>query len=217
MNWKIAGFKSVEAALIGIMSLCAALAFVSSRISPEVPYILLIVWGALFVTGSLTISVFGKGGGVFTWLVVVSSLPSLLSFDSLDWPGLIRLDLINRLFQTDLSYYQALGLGVTGITCYLLINFMGVLKQSRRNLVRQGADPPAANSIYTRSHGVLLIFMGISLAATALILALVRGVESFSLFRLKDWSSSLFLVGLGCTLVMAVYLYWLVSRRKHIS
>jgi hypothetical protein len=87
MRINILGLKSIEIILVGIMSLCGTFTFVSSHLFPIAFYVALIIWGALFTTGVLMVVLVSKKSGIFTWLVILLTLPAILSFDSLDLPS----------------------------------------------------------------------------------------------------------------------------------
>jgi hypothetical protein len=227
MKMAIGGFKFAEISLIGIMSLCGTLAFTSSKIyeslcklillhlSPIAPYSSLIIWGLLLILGVLTITITNKGAGVFTALVMIFSLPSILNFDSLDLPRLFHLRSVGAEFSSTFNFYEILGLGIGIIICYLLINFMSILKKSRGSLITQGATLSDVDFIYSRGHLVLVLVMGIALIIAMTIAVFTRGIELLLLPSVIHWN--LVLVGLICITLIATYIYWLVSRRKHIS
>jgi hypothetical protein len=213
-----------EISLIGIMSLCGTFALTSSKIYqslhelfylyPVAPYVSLIIWVLLLILGILIIILRGKSSGVFTGLVIFISLPSMLSFNSIDLARLFHLESIGAAFSTTLNFFETLIIGLVIIICYLSLNFMNILKKSRSSLIKQGATPSDIDSIYSKSHLVLLEVMGIVLIITVIIAAFAQGIELL-LSSVIQWN--LVLLGLGCTLLIVVYIYWIVSRRKHIS
>ncbi len=212
----------VELALIGIASLCGGLAFVSSNtfawlhglINSHFPsvssYIPIIFWAFLFLIGVLFILIGNKGSGGFTWLVVIFSLPSLLSFNSLD---LLKITGSKTNLASTLPFYGMLCLGVMIIICYILLNSMTLMKQSRRNLAKRGASPEDVENINTQTHHWLFLIALAIVAAIAMIVLLGQVIESAILPSLENSGWIVVLIGLICTLILAVYIYWLGSRR----
>jgi hypothetical protein len=225
-NW---GFQTAEAVLIGIMSLCGTIAFTSSQIFVSfqdfamlrfpviVRFTPIIIGTVLFTIGVLLIMIKNKGGSFFAGLVVVFSLPSILSFDSLDLLRFFKLDLIRTQFTSNLNSNEIMAIGMVIITCYILIDFMSLLRKSRNNLSGQGADKSGTDVVYSRSHLVLLQIVVIAVIIAMLIMVFARGIELLALSSMTRLPWNLFFVGLGCITLIAVYIYWMVSRRKHIS
>jgi uncharacterized BrkB/YihY/UPF0761 family membrane protein len=106
----------------------------------------------------------------------------------------------------------ALGAGI--ITCYILINFMSLLRKSRNDLAAQGADLSGTDRVYFKSHLGLLAITAIALTIAVLITGLAWGIELVSHTAMAHWSGSLFVVGLVCVLLITSSIYWIVSRRK---
>jgi hypothetical protein len=216
MKINILGFKTIEIALIGIMSLCGTIAFDSSHLFSTPSYFALIIWGVLFVIGVLMVALAGKKLGIFTWLVILFSSPATLSFNSLDLPRLIKLGVINQVFKSDLSFSQILILGIIIITCYLLLYFILTINKTRVSLKKRGANSNETDKVFEKSYLVLLFFAGIAIFIAMLILAFTKGIELISTPMIKSISPSILLVGMICTILIALYLYWLVSSRKRI-
>ena len=106
----------------------------------------------------------------------------------------------------------ALGAGI--ITCYLLINFMSLLRKSRNDLAAQGADLSGTDRVYFKSHFGLLAITAIPLTIAVLITGLAWGIEVAARSALTHLPWGLFVVGLGCILLITSSIYWIVSRRK---
>jgi hypothetical protein len=212
----------VELALIGIASLCGGLAFVSSStyagfhglINSHFPsvssYLPLFFWVFLFIIGFLFILVGNKGSGGFTWLVVVFSLPTLLSFNSLDLLKIIGSE--TKLTST-LPFYGSLCLGVMIAICYILLNYMTLMKRSRRSLAKRGANEEDVENINTRTHQWLFYITLATVAAIAIIVLSGNVIEQAILPSFENSGGIVILIGLGCTLILAVYVYWMGSRR----
>jgi hypothetical protein len=222
-NWV---FQTIEAILIGVMSLCGTFAFTSSKlfasfqefggahVASIAPYIPLIIGVLLFAVGVLLIMVKNKGRGFFTWLVVIFSLPSILSLDSVDLFRFLKLDRVSAQFTTSLNSTEIMVIGGVIVICYLLINFMSLLRKSRNTLSAQGADLSGTAHVYFVSHIVLLQIIVIALSIAALIMVSALGIEFLSHSTITRLPWNLFFVGLGCIILIAAYVYWLVSRRK---
>ena len=222
-NWV---FQTAEGAFIAIMSLCGTATLASSklftsfqgfirvRVPGIVPYTALIIGVVLFLIGMFLIMAKNRGRGFFAALVVLVALPSILSFDSLDLFRLLKLDSVRAQFTTKLNSAEMTALGAGIITCYLLINFMSLLRKSRNDIAAQGADLSGTDSVYFKSHLGLLAITAIALTIAVLIMGLAWGIELVSHTAMAHWSGSLFVVGLGCVLLLITYVYWVVSRRK---
>jgi hypothetical protein len=225
-NWV---FQTAEAILIGIMSLCGTFAFTSSKlfasfqefiksyVAEIVLYTPLIIGGLLFASGVLLIMVKNKGRGFFALLIVFFSLPSILNLDSVDLFRFLKLDMVRAQFTTTLNSTELMVIGVVIITCYLLINFMSLLRKSRNNLSAQGVDKSGTAGVYFRSHIVLLQIIAFAFIVAVLIMVSALGIESVTHSTVTRLPWNLFFVGLGCVMLIAAYIYWIVSRRKHIS
>ena len=222
-NWI---FQTAEAALIAIMSLCGTVAlrasylftsfqgFISVRVPGIVPYTALIIGAVLFIIGTFLIMVKNRGRGFFAALVVLVTLPSLLSFDSLDLFRLLKLDSVRAQFTTKFNSIEMMALGAVIIACYLLTNFMSLLRKSRNDLAAQGADVTGTDSVYFKSHLGLLAITAIALMIAVLITGLAWGIELAARSELIHLPWGLFVVGLVCVLLITSSVYWIVSRRK---
>jgi uncharacterized membrane protein YiaA len=222
-NWV---FQTAEGALIAIMSLCGTAALASSqlytsfqgfirvRVPGIVPYTALIIGAVLFIIGVFLIMVKNRGRGFFAALVVLVSVPSILSFDSLDLFRLLKIDSVRAQFTTKFNTAEMTALGAVIIICYLLINFMSLLRKSRNDLAAQGADLSGTDRVYFKSHFGLLAITAIALTIAVLITGLAWGIELAARSAMAHWSGSLFVVGLGCVLLITSSIYWIVSRRK---
>jgi len=225
-NWV---FQTVEAMLIGIMSLCGTITLASSKLFTSfqqsvklnvpgvVSHIPLIIGVLLFIIGVFLIIVKNRGRGFFAVLVVLLSFPCILSFDSLDLLRFFKLDSISTKFTTSLNYAEMTTLAVVIITCYLLINFTSLLRKSRNDLFKQGADQSRTDEVYFKSHLVLLQMIALALMIAAFIMVFALGIESVSHVELARLQWGLFFVGLGCVLLIIGSIYWITSRRKTVS
>jgi hypothetical protein len=212
----------VEILLCGIMSLCGLLAFTSSNAYSSILKLLtshptlsswlpLIVFGIIFIFGFLSVTLRSKGGGRLTWIVILFSLPSILSFNSID---ILKVIGLNLTIASKLTFFQLLGLCVLIITCYLLISFMSVLKHSRRSLEKRGSSFADINHVNSQSHPVLMLAVASALVAAAIIALIAWGLESLTFDYLSYVPWTVISIGLGCILILAIYLYWLGSRRN---
>jgi hypothetical protein len=184
------------------------------RVPGIAPYTALIIGAVLFITGVFLIMVKNRGRGFFAALVVLATLPSILSFDSLDLFRLLKLDSVRAQFTTRFNTAEMTALGAAIIICYLLINFMSLLRKSRNDLAAQGADLSGTDSVYFKSHLGLLAITAIALTIAILIMGLAWGIELVARTAMAHWSGGLFVVGLGSVLLLVAYVYWVVSRRK---
>jgi hypothetical protein len=212
----------IEWALIGLMGLCAVLAFSHSnagvwlqeRIAGKYPEIGLmlpwILWLLLFIAGVLLVYLAGSSGK-YTWLVVVFTLPSLLGFDSINILKIIRLDLP---VTTTLTFIQALIMGIAIMTCYILLNRFCFFRKERNSFKKRGAGREDIETAYTGNYFWLWALIGVSVLIVALVAFLSVGLSSLLLVPLSQIPWNVILAGIICILVLAFYLYWLGLRRN---
>jgi hypothetical protein len=117
-------------------------------------------------------------------------------------------------FKTYLNFFGILALGIIIISCYLLLNFILILNKSYAALIKRGANSSEADKLFSKSYLILLLFIGIAIMVAMLILGLTKGIELLSTPMIKALSPNIILAGLVCTILIALYLYWLVSSRK---
>jgi hypothetical protein len=214
MKLEIAAFKLIEIALIGVMSLCGVIAFISAHLFTLESYVPLIIWGALFSFGVLLIVLASRGLGMFTWLVILLSLPSILSFDSLDLPKMLQLFELDQVFKTNLGFFEILALVIIIITGYVLLNFILTLNKSRTWLVKRGANSADADRVFSKSYLGLILLAGMAVIMSTLIVVLTKFIELYSTPVLKTDAPSILMVGIICIVLIVIYLYWLAASRK---
>jgi len=212
----------IEWMLIGLMGFCGTFSFINSNAytllqSPVAshypgisPYLPDIIWSVIFLFGVQSIILRSKAGGTFTWLVVIFFLPSLLSYDSINIFNIFGIT-FNAI--TRINFYQLLGLGILIMIGYILLSHLSVLKQSRRALTKRQANPRDIEEVISRGYLFLLLAIVAALITVALLALIARGIEVLIFPLLSRLSWNLVLLGLGCVLVLAIYLYWLGSRR----
>ena len=215
-----------EWALISIIGLCGTLSFVSSGtysflsnyiIShyPEIGrYLIALIWVFLAAIGVFSVSFRRKGGGRFTWFALVFALPSILTFNKLDVPGLLGLKVE---FTTKLEFWQALTLSIGILTSYLLLNFMRELKISRLSLIKKMADPADIKNWLINSHRILLLALLCALVLTAAISLIAINLEAWLLPYFHRLTWNIILIGVGCLLMLALYVYWLGTHHRFSS
>ena len=174
-------------------------------------YMPIILWGLLAVFGAFNITFRGKSSGSFVWLVALLSLPSLLSYNTVNWLGMLGLD-FNK--SPGLSFYEMLALGGLTITGYVVLSHMRIFKQLRYNLISREANPADIESVTVYSYLTLLLAIIAALAATMVVAFLSRNLELLVLDYIRDMPWNVVFIGLLCTLLLAVYLYWLGARRR---
>jgi hypothetical protein len=218
-------FTISEILLLGILSLCGTLALVNSNaypllqklVSGQAPEILTYLpwmsWGLLFIFGFEAVILRKTGGGSFVWLVVAFSLPALLSFNGLDFPKMLGLNLA---IKSQLSFYETLGLAALIMTGYILLGQMSVLKQARLNLIRRSAEMRDIGDVNLKGHLLLLMATCAALTMVIAVALLAHLIETFTVDYLSGIPWRVVSVGLGCILILAVYLYWLGSQRRSV-
>jgi hypothetical protein len=223
MKLNIITIHFIEWVLISLMAYCGSYCFTSSNLyvlmqSPIAshypglnPYLPEIIWGILFIFGFQSVILRKKGGGVFTWLVVIVSLPSILSSDSINIFNIFGL---NIKAVSKINYYGLLGLGASIMVGYVLLNHMSIYKQTRLSLSRRKADIGDIEEVNTRSHFFLLIAIAATILAVTLLALLTRGLETLFLPLLNRLSWNAALIGLGCVFILAILIYWMGSQRK---
>lgn len=215
--------SAAELALIAAMGAIGAYAFLASSAYEAVsdygqahslgfiPYLPLIIWGLITGFGVLNIVLFNRGGGVFTWIVAIFCLPSLLAHNTTDWEGIMG---INFKLTTTLGFNSMLTLGVLVITGYIILNYLRTFKETERKMTDKHASPEDIESISGFSNLALFITVCGAVAATALVAFLARGLETLMLGAVRAMPWNVVFIGLFCFLVLAFYLYWLSARRR---
>lgn len=241
-----------ELTLITVLSGSAIYAFISSSIYDHfydlvraltaainlpIMYYLplpLILWGLVFAFGVLSITFSGGSSGEFVWLVTLLSLPSLLSYNTVNYVGftyplmshftpLIGYNAVRWLaatlglafnLTTTLSFAAMLGLGVLTITGYVVLNHLHIIKQARHNLTNRGADPVDIARVTSYSYLVLILAIAGALITAAAIVFLSGNLELFILDHIRDMPWNVVFIGLLCILLLAGYLYWLGAKRR---
>jgi len=213
----------IEWILISLLSLCGSFSFtnsnlyvwiqssISSHIPEIIPYLPEIIWGILFLFGLQSIILRNKGGGSFTWLVIVVSLPSILSFDTINIFKVFGLDLKAM---SKINFYGLLGIGVSIVIGYVLLNHLCLFKQNRLSLIKRRADPGDIDKVNTHSYLLLLISIAVTLFLGILVALVSHSLELLILPLLNRLSWNAALIGLGCILILAVFIYWLGSQRQ---
>jgi hypothetical protein len=214
--------NSIECILISVVSFCASAAFTSSNVYtllqspialhyPKIsPYLPEIIWLLIFLFGFQSIVLRNKGGGNFTWLAIIVSLPSLLSYDSINIFNIAGLDFKAV---TKIGFIELFGLGIIIILSYIMLNYMSVLKQSRRNLIKREASAGDVDEVNSKGYFFLLLATGAAILTVASVTLISQGLKSLILPLFSRLSWNLVLVALGCIFILAVYLYWLGSKR----
>lgn len=157
------------------------------------------------------ITIRGQGSGGFIFFVFLLSLPSILSHNILNWLGISGLGFT---LSTSLGFYEMLSLGVLIITGYTVLNRMHLLKQAQRNLTERGANPVDIESVTFNSYLVLILAIVAALITTIAIAFLSHNLELLVLDYIRDMPWNVVFIGIGCVLLLAVYLYWLGARRR---
>jgi hypothetical protein len=213
----------IEWLVISLMAFCGSFSFTSSNLyvlvqSPVAsnlpginPYLPEFVWGILFLFGLQSIILRNKGGGGFTWLVVIVSLPSILSCDTLNMFNTLGIDLKAM---SKINFYGLLVLGVSIVIGYLLLNNMSIFKQTRLNLIKRRADSKDIDEVNDRGHLVLFLAVGATLTVATLLILISRLLEYLLISLWDRLSLNAALVGLGCILILAGFVYWLGSQRQ---
>ncbi len=91
---------------------------------------------------------------------------------------------------------------------------MHLFKQVQRNLTERGASPADIKSVTFNSYLVLIFTIAVALVATIAIAFLSRNLELLVLDYIRDMPWNVVFIGIGCVLLLVVYLYWLGARRR---
>ncbi|MCL0060548.1 hypothetical protein M1O18_05120 [Dehalococcoidia bacterium] len=244
MRSHITVISIVELMLIAALSGSGTYAFINSGIYSWVKefgeavnlpiyYIPIILWGLLSVVGVFNITFRGGPSDEFVQWVALLSLPSLLSYNTVDWLGIfawvvtslplpptLSYNIVNWLgilgsgFNTGPGFYEMLGLGVLIITGYVVLNHLHIIKQARHNLANRGANPVDMESVTFYSYLVLILAIVGALVTAAAIAFLSRNLELLMLDHIRDMPWNVVFIGLSCILLLAGYLYWLGAQRR---
>jgi hypothetical protein len=212
-----------ELVLIAAMGAIGAYAFLASSAYNAVndygqahhvgflPYLPLIIWGFITAFGLLNIVLLNRGSGVFTWIIAIFYLPSLLAHNTVDWPGITG---SGFKLTTTLGFYSLLTLGVLIITGYVILNYLRFFKAAEHSMKARQANPEDVESINGFSNLALFVAVCAAVAATVLVAFLARGLETLVLGAIRAMPWNVVFIGLFCLLALAFYLYWLSSRRR---
>jgi len=222
MSARISMVGITELALIAALSGAGAYAFLSSNIYLEierlmhaadrsVAYVPLILLGVPFLCGVLSITIRGRSSGGFIFLVFLLSLPSVLSYNIVDWPGIVGVELT---LSTSLGFYAVLALGVFLITGYVLLNRMHLLRHTHRNLVARAADPGEAEAVTSGSYLTSMLVVLVVLVVAAFIAFMSRSLALLTVDHIRQIPWHVILIGIGCVLVLSGYLRWLGIHRR---
>lgn len=222
MSARISMVGITELALIAALSSAGAYAFLSSNIYVEierlmhaadrpVAYVPLILLGVPFLYGVLSITIRGRSSGGFIFLVFLLSLPAVLSYNIVDWPGIVGIELT---LSTSLGFYAVLALGVFMITGYVLLNRMHVFRHTQRNLAARGADPVETEAVTFNTYLVSILAILVVLVVAAAIAFMSRSLALLTIDHVREIPWHVILIGIGCVLVLAGYLRWLGIHRR---
>jgi len=208
-----------ELALIATLSGSGIYAFINSSIYNWVNGFVaginlpipIILWGLLFLFGGFNITIRGQSSGGFIFFVTLLSLPSILSHNILNWLSIAGLEFT---LSTGLDFYEVLALGIFIITGYVALNRMHLFRQAQRNLTVRGTDPIEIESVTFNSYLVLVLAIAAALVVTIAIAFLSRNLELMVIDHIREIPWNVVLIGVGCVLLLAGYLYWLGARRR---
>jgi hypothetical protein len=211
-----------EIALIAALSGSGTYGFVNSSLYVDirslleavdfpVSYVPILLWGLLSLYGFINITIRARSSGRFIFFVFLISLPSILSHNILDWPGIIGVDFT---LSTSLGFYQVLALGVFIITGYVVLNRIHLIRHTQRSLTTRGANPVEVRSVASNSHLMLVLSVVVALVVTAAIAFVARSLELLTLGYMSHVPWNVLIIGIGCILLLSGYLYWLGARRR---
>ena len=92
---------------------------------------------------------------------------------------------------------------------------MSIFKHSRKSLEKRGASTDDIENVNSQSHFMLLLVTGYAVVAATIIALLSRSLESLTFSYLIYVPWNVVLIGLGCVMILAIYIYWLGSRRNN--
>ena len=212
-----------EWVLIAVMAFCGTFAltkagayvWLEKEILAHIPaigyFLPVVIWALVFTFGVQSVILRKKGGETLTELVVIISLPSLLSFNAID---LLKIFGTEMKISTGLSFSNALCLGLVIMICYVLLSSVGILKRSRAGFIQRKVIAEDIETVDAKSHIFLLAAAGAALLATIIIALFSRGVEVLFSDKISQVPWYAVFVGLGCILILAVYLYWLGTKKN---
>jgi hypothetical protein len=211
-----------ELALIAALSGSGTYAFINSSIYIDtkgfaeainfpVSYLPILLWGFPSLYGVFNITIRGQSSGGFIFFVFLLSLPSILSHNILDWLSIAGAEFT---LSTSLGFYGVLALGVFIITGYVVLNRMHLFRQAKRSLTARGADPAEVESVTYNGYLLMVLAIIMALVVTVAIAFMSRNLELLVLNYIRDIPWNVVFIGVGCVLLLAVYLYWMGARRR---
>ncbi|MFC1942228.1 hypothetical protein ACFLWU_03310 [Chloroflexota bacterium] len=222
MRSRITMISIAELVLITSLSGIGIYAFINSGIYSRVnefgevinlppSSIPIVLWGLLFLFGIFSITIRGQGSGGLVFFVILLALPSILSHNTLNWPGIFGSEFS---LDTRLGFYEMLVLGILIITGYVILNRLHLFKRVRHNLTQRGASNVDIEIVALNSYLVLTLAIAVALVTTTAIVFLSRSLELLVLDYIRGMPWNVVFIGIGCVLLLAVYLYWMGARRR---
>lgn len=213
----------VELVLIAVISGAGAYAFLSSGIYGAlrdygimhnigfIPYLHLIIWGILTAFGIVRVVLNNKGSGSFAVLNAMFSLPSLLAYNTINWPGILHID---YKFTSSMGFGAVLATGVLIITGYIALNYLRLFRKNEESMAARRVNREHIEAVYSLSGVTLLVTLCSAVAAAIITGLLAFYLESLTLDYLRKIPWNVVFTGAFCFLLIAFYIYWFFARRR---
>ncbi|MCX6013052.1 MAG: hypothetical protein NTV30_06520, partial [Chloroflexi bacterium] len=170
------------------------------------------IWLILFFVGFLTMTVLEKGSGIFTWLVLLVSIPSLLVFNMVNWPEIFGID---YKLKTQLNFYTTFTLGILIMAGYIILNYIHEYKKTNLNHLKSKANNADMEKASYYSHRTIVLATSLALVLIILTILLARGFQLIVQGQLQKspwWA--IVSVSAICIITIGFLINWLGSRHK---
>jgi hypothetical protein len=212
---------ATEVVCVVILALCAVTAFSNSALyagfvklfSKSVPavYLSLLIFLVIMACGVFFIVLRSKGSGILTTIVTILCLPSIFSFNNID---LFKIFGSAASVTTKLTLVQMISIGSLIISVYFLLDLMHQLKLNTQRFKESEAQASDIQDVLKHQHLLAIILVGAALLFSLIITLAARGFEYLLTRNAWSWSWWIIPMALFCIAVLAVYLYWITTRKN---
>jgi len=170
-----------------------------------------LVWTFLVLVGVLLVLVRSSGGGLFTCIVILFSLPSILSLNKIN---ILEIFKYRIEITTEFGLMEIFLLSTTIMLCYLLLVYLLIYKNDGQSMLKKGVPAEdVVKIVKSAQHLVFLIFICVIFVA-GFIFLVSFGLKTFMLALISGLPWYTGLIFIGSILVLAVYIYWLGFKRE---
>jgi hypothetical protein len=203
-----------------VLSLCGTLSLLNSGLYASLEkglhnwlgsYLAWLILGLMLALGGFLVLFKNKGGGILAVIAAVLSLPSILSFNSLD---LLKIVNGTSHITTHLTFTQVMATGCLIISSYFLLDLTRQVKANESRFKARGASAPDLAAVSLHQLLISIILAGSALLASLIMLAISRGFEALFSKTVLPVSWWIVPAALFCIFVLGIYLFWIATRKN---